>query len=385
MSEIHQLLFEDGICHAGPDGEIRGDTWSITWQQLRGGLADGVRVVTLTNGPLSVLVCPTRGMGVLSAEYGELTLGWTSPVAGPVHPRYVDQSARNGLGWLDGFSELICRCGLAFNGPPGVDEGATSPIESQLTLHGRIANTPADSVEVGYDEAQGEAWIRGVCREATLFGPHLELTSRLSLSADARSLSITDEVANLASTPTELELLYHINVGPPFLGAGSTFRTMFENMSPRDSRAAEDVETYDTYLPPTPAYAEQVYYFAPLVDDHGRTTALLANAGNDLGVSVQFDPRQLPCLSQWKCTQPEADGYVTGIEPGTNFPNFKAFERQQQRVLTLAPGGTHRVDLQLGVHPDAAAVKEVADKVAAVQSQAAPTIHPTPALPLAPT
>ena len=157
------------------------------------------------------------------------------------------------------------------------------------------------------------------------------LTSRLSLSADARSFSIADEVSNLASTPAELELLYHINVGPPFLGADSTFHTAFESMSPRDSRAADDVETYGTYLPPTPGYAEQVYYFVPLPDDDGRTTALLANAKSDQGVSVQFDRRQLPCLSQWKCTQPEADGYVTGIEPGTNFPNFKAFEREQER------------------------------------------------------
>ena len=344
-----------------------------------------MRVVTLTNGPLSVLVCPTRGMGVLSASHEDVPIGWASPVNGPVHPRHVDQSARNGLGWLDGFSELICRCGLAFNGPPGIDEGAQSPVESQLTLHGRIANIPADSVEVGYDEEQGEVWVRGVCREATLFGPHLELTSRLSLSADARSLSITDEVSNRGSTPTDLELLYHINVGPPFLGAGSTFQTMFDRMSPRDPRAAEDVESYETYLPPTPGYAEQVYYFAPLADDEGKTTALLANAKSDLGVSVQFDRRQLPCLSQWKCTQPEADGYVTGIEPGTNYPNFKTFEREQQRVVALAPGGSHRVDLKLSVHPDAAAVQDVADVIAEVQSHVLPTIHSEPAHPLAPT
>ena len=80
------MLYQDGVCHAGPDGEVRGDAWSITWQQLRGGLADGVRVVTLTNGPLSVLVCPTRGMGVLSASYEDVSVGWTSPVNGPVHP-----------------------------------------------------------------------------------------------------------------------------------------------------------------------------------------------------------------------------------------------------------------------------------------------------------
>ena len=42
---------------------------------------------------------------------------------GPVHPKFVDLSVRGGLGWLTGFDEWLCRCGLAWNGPPGDDDG----------------------------------------------------------------------------------------------------------------------------------------------------------------------------------------------------------------------------------------------------------------------
>src|SRR5579862_4539648 len=125
--------------------------WAIRKRTLRGGLRDGVDVVEVHNGALSFTVLPTRGMGLWRADYRGLLLGWAAPVLGPVHPRHVSLSERGGLGWLGGFDELMCRCGLASNGPPGEDSytdrtGATR--REQLTLHGRIANRPAHYVEV---------------------------------------------------------------------------------------------------------------------------------------------------------------------------------------------------------------------------------------------
>src|SRR5690606_4949391 len=100
------------------------DQWSITTHTLQGGVSDGVEVVELCNGPLTVAVLPTRGMGVWKAQYKDLRLGWDSPVQRPVHPRHVQLTSRNGFGWLDGFNELMCRCGLASNGAPETDAGA---------------------------------------------------------------------------------------------------------------------------------------------------------------------------------------------------------------------------------------------------------------------
>ena len=121
--------------------------WSIQKRTLRGGLRDGVDLIEVHNGALSYSIIPTRGMGLWRGEYRGNFLGWRAPVLGPVHPKYVNLNDRGGLGWLAGFDELLCRCGLSSLGPPGIDEGATSPVESQLTLHGRIANTPAHTVE----------------------------------------------------------------------------------------------------------------------------------------------------------------------------------------------------------------------------------------------
>jgi len=357
--------------------------WSIRQRVLRGGVSEGVHVVDLCHGPLTVSVLPTRGMGVWNAGLRGIPVGWNSPVKHPVHPRHVDLNGRNGLGWLDGFNELFCRCGLSSVGPPGIDEGAESPVESLLTLHGRIANTPAHTVEVGVDPQAQTLWIRGICDESCMFGPQLRLTSLLTIPARGTTWTVRDEIQNLGAGPSEFQLLYHINVGPPFLGPGAKFEGPFEAMSPRDARAAEDIETFDTYLGPTTAYDEQVYLFDPRGDDQNRCPALLKSAPGDRGFSVEFDTRQLPCFTLWKCTQPEADGYVTGLEPGTNFPNFRNIERAQGRVRRLAPGETYAAEFTVSVYDSSDAVEAVYAPIAAIQSGREPRVHSSPVLPFA--
>ncbi len=358
--------------------------WSIRQRTLRGGVSEGVHVVELCNGPLTVSVLPTRGMGVWKADLNGIPVGWDSPVKSPVHPRQVELAARNGLGWLDGFNELLCRCGLSFIGPPGMDDGTTSSVVSHVTLHGRIANIPAHTVEVGVDPETQTLWVRGICDEACLFGPQLRLTSTLTLSAGGRSVAIRDEVQNRGASETELELLYHINVGPPFLEKGSRLECPFEAMSPRDDRAAEGIETFDTYLGPTPGYAEQVYLFEARSDPQGRSAVLLKNASGDRGFSIDFETGQLPYFTLWKCTQPAADGYVTGLEPGSSFPNFKAFERTEGRVRRLAAGETFATEVTLGIHDSSDAVAAVSGRIAAIQGDHEPRVHSSPARPFTP-
>ena len=368
---------------AGTGLELAGaESWSITTRTLRGGLSGGVEVIDLCNGPLTVSVLPTRGMGVWRAKYKDLRLGWDSPVQRPVHPRHVDQTARNGLGWLDGFNELLCRCGLASNGPPGLDDGARSAVESQLTLHGRIANIPAHSVSVHVDpDGPGKLSVTGVVEESTFFGPRFRMTSTISTQAGSNSFTATDEITNIGGSETELELLYHTNFGPPFLEAGASVHCPARTVVPRNARAAEDIDEFQKYLGPTPGYAEQVYFFDLIPDAQNETLALLRSADGERGVSVHFDRDQLPCFTVWKCTQPLADGYVTGLEPGTNFPNPRAYEREQGRVIRLQPGESHQASLRIEAHDQFRAVSALQERIAALQIRSGPEVLRSPTSP----
>src|SRR5205823_3626776 len=190
-----------------------------------GGLRDGVDLIEVHNGALSFSVLPTRGMGLWRGDYRGLALGWGAPVAGPVHPKFVQLADRGGLGWLAGFDELLCRCGLASNGPPGEDvhtDAQGNTRRAQLTLHGRIANLPAQAVEARVSlNPPYELTITGEVEEAALFFPQLRLTSTYTTAPGSNRLVVHDVVENRAARPAEMQLLYHWNLGPPFLEAGA--------------------------------------------------------------------------------------------------------------------------------------------------------------------
>src|ERR1051326_7808043 len=91
----------------GPNNvpELPGDDWAIRKQTLHGGVREGVEVIELNNGPLSLSILPTRGMGIWKGNFRGLHLGWNAPVVGPVHPKFVNLADRGGIGWLAGFNE----------------------------------------------------------------------------------------------------------------------------------------------------------------------------------------------------------------------------------------------------------------------------------------
>lgn len=370
ITDVASQVWHDHFEMTGATCPLNGlENWAVRQRRLRGGLSDGVDVVEIDNGALKLEVLPTRGMGVWRGSFQGLSIGWNSPVKLPVHPAFVNQTERGGLGWLAGFNELICRCGLSFMGPPGRDAFLKdNPILGELTLHGKIANLPAHHVEVTVDpENDGRIAVTGVVDECSMFGPCLRLTSTIATTAGSNRFTINDEVTNLSAKPTDFELLYHTNIGPPFLEAGSRFLAPVCEISPRDAGAAEGILQYDQFSAPKVGYAEQAFYFRIVGDEKKCGLVALQNAAGDAALSLRFPLDELPCFTLWKNTAAEADGYVTGLEPGTNFPNLRSFERTHGRLLTLAPGATRRMSLELAIHAGRAQVQELADEIKALQ------------------
>ena len=355
---------------------------SVRKRVLRGGLSDGVEVIEIDNGQFSFTVLPTRGMGIWRGCYHGHDIGWQAPAKGPVHPSFVNLQDRGGLGWLTGFDEFIVRCGLDSNGAPCTDVVPNNmgvPSEVELTLHGRIANIPAHRVEVQVLPGDPPTIIvLGVVDEAALFYPGFRLSTSMSTICGSNAMTIADTVTNLKATEAEFELLYHCNFGSPFLEPGARLEIPAHTVAPRDQRAAEGIGAYSEYLGPTAGFVEQVYWYEPLSREDGVTLALLRNADGDRGAVVRFNTRQLPCFTQWKNTAAVADGYVTGLEPGTDYPNAKAIEREQGRLMRLAPGATHDVELTLEVHDSAAGVRAVQEEIAVIQGEPGVEVHRDP-------
>lgn len=364
-------------------GDKRSGNWSIVKRTLHGGFSEGVDVIEVNNGSLSFTIVPTRGMGLWKGRYDGCELGWRSPVTGPVNPMFVNPLDCGGLGWLQGFDECIVRCGLNSNGAAGKDvvpDNNGNPSEITLPLHGRIANIPARRVEVHVIESADttELVVSGIVDEGMLFFPCLQLETRISTVVGSHAVTIHDEVVNLNAVERELELLYHCNFGEPFLEKGSRLVAPSRQVAPRDARAVEGIKRYNTYLAPTPGFVEQVYWHQLGADRRGNTVAMLRNKAGSKGVALRFNVKQLPCFIQWKHTGGMGDGYVTGLEPGTNLPNPKRFERDQGRVIRLAPGQRHVVDLTMEVHTTAQGVAGVEKEIVALLGKTLPKVSLKP-------
>ena len=343
--QIHERDFRISAEEMNGTGAKPKGAWSVTQQTLSGGLSDGVDIVTIDNGQVRLVVVPTRGMGIWQAKLGDETLGWQSPVRGPVHPKFVPLFDPSGLGWLEGFDELVVRCGLESNGEPEFNEQG----QVVYPLHGRIANRPAHFVEVTVDDSSGTITVRGMVEETRFHFQKLRLEASVTVSMDSHSFTISDTVTNFGGTPAGMQMLYHINLGEPVLAPGDRIVAPVRSLLPaKEGDAIGDTEGWDVIGPPVAGQPEQCFYFDLDADESGQTQVLLKNAESTAGTVVEFNKNSLPCFTVWKNEVASEDGYVLGLEPATNIPNTRTVESQHGRVVSLAPGETWSSELTIG-------------------------------------
>jgi Domain of unknown function (DUF4432) len=353
--------------------EISGATqqWRVVKRTLRSGLSQGVDVVEIDNGRLRCIIVPTRGMGLWRAWADGHELGWQSPVRGPVHPCFVPIAEPSGNGWLSGFDELLCRCGLESNGAPEFNEQG----RLQYPLHGRVANLPAHSLELVVDDVESTISLHGIVDESRYHYQKLRMHTSYTTRFGTAGIAWHDEVENFGGCAAGMQMLYHTNIGQPQLDEGSRVLLPVSQIANGDAATSgDDVANWDTYLAPRAGFKQQVYYFYPLGDDDGNTRALLKKADGSSAVQLTFSIRQLPCFTLWRNLVAEGDGYVTGIEPGTNFPNPRSAEEKAGRVVCLQPGETWQADVNLDWLLDRTAVEQSELVVAQLQGSHTPTI-----------
>jgi hypothetical protein len=340
---------------------------------LTGGRQENVEVILVDNGLLRFTVVPSRGFNIWEAQVGDIRLGWDSPVREIVHPQFVNLSDKAGLGWLAGFGEFVSRCGLESMGAPCTDNG------KPLGLHGRINYLPASFVEVRFEDPQ-RLVLRAIVDETFMFGPQLRLTAEISTELGSPQIDFNDSVTNLGDSPQEFQTLYHVNFGPPLLGAGSRFIAPIKKVAPRDKRAGEGIDRWDHYFGPLASgYTEEVYLMELWSDPSGRTETLLKSPDGHSGATVSFDAQKLPYFTLWKNEAPFRNGYVTGLEPATSFPCPRPFERSAGRLPVLNGGESYRSQVSIRALRTAHEVSQAESRISNLQREA-PIVQHEPVL-----
>lgn len=340
---------------------------------LQGGKQQGTELITLRVGDLQIRISPTRGMGIIDAQYQDLRLGWDSPVKEIVNPAFIELGKLGGTGWLEGFNELVVRCGYQWAGHPGEDRG------EMLSLHGQIQNIPASVVRLNIDAAPPyRVRLSGRVDERCFKRAEFEVWMHLDIIPGESVFTLTDELINRGSYEREYQVIYHNNFGTPLLGEGAQVELPLAQISPFNARALQGLSEWAEMPAPKMGFDEEVFNIRTLGDSQGDTLVMLRNADADRAVALHFKLDQLPVLTLWKNTDTPEQGYVVGLEPGTSF----AYNRRYQRDLGLVPvigAGENRFFQQrFEMLLDAQAVERVSKDIAQLQLQAAPEVLTTP-------
>ena len=290
--------------------------------RLVGGKGDGMRLFQVHNAAgLSFTVSADRCADLSRVSFQGANMGFFSP-CGYVAPSYYDDQ---GAGFLKSFTAgFLTTCGLTAVGSPCEDAGETLP------LHGTIGNTPCE--QIWWKEDEKHLYIHALINVSRIFSRKLMLKRTIACAKEENVLTLTDTVENQGDTVSPLMLLYHINMGYPLLSEHAILDIPSKTVTPRNHHAAQDLNTWNQMLTPTPGFEEQCYYHS----FEGQARAAIYNPDIRKGLEISFDPTTLPCLTEWKMMG--VRDYVLGLEPGNCTPDGRDVLRRENKLQFLEPG-----------------------------------------------
>ena len=159
-------------------------------------------------------------------EYRGASLGWMPPTLMPGPWFFEDQT---GFGWLRaGLGGFNNTCGLVHIGNPEEASVAHYNFPARPTerygVHDRAALIPAELVAIRRPLGGRPAHRSrrsGRVTQAQTYGENLVLTRTYRAAMGASWFTMEDVVENAGFLPTEHMLLYHINIGYPFVDEGA--------------------------------------------------------------------------------------------------------------------------------------------------------------------
>ena len=220
--------------------------------------------------------------------------------------------------------------------------------------------------------------MRGLLKENTFKKANLETWTELRYVPGAKSFTLHDVLTNRGDYPHDYQIIYHSNFGTPILEKDARFIAPLKSVSPFNDYAKSGLKAWNIYDAPTKDFDEMVFNLVPKADSSGKTLAAVINSKGDKGASIEFDTHQLPLLTMWKNTDTLKQGYVTGIEPGTNYAYPVTIEKEQGRVKQLAPGQSTTFELTYTLLSSASAVNATEQRIRQIQGDEQPTVDEKP-------
>jgi hypothetical protein len=304
--------------HAGDIAAVGG----VRAFTLAEGVERGLRALEFrTGGGLRFEVLVDRAMDIAVAEFRGVTFDWRSPT-GFRHPSLHENADEDGLSWLRSMSGLLVTAGLDHTLGGREVSAARYGYPARHTvrhgLHGRIANIPARLTGSGEIWTGDECllWAEGEIRQVAVFGEHLVLQRRIEADLGGKEIRLLDSVSNAGFDPTPHRYLYHVNLGWPFLDAGTRVVAEAATLRWQNEAAAHDAVPATTFLDPIDGFVERCYEYTIAPGPDGRSRVRVVNDALDLSFELEFDPLAFGTFIEW--VNLHAGSYAIALEPSTH-------------------------------------------------------------------
>ncbi|MEO9171290.1 MAG: DUF4432 family protein [Candidatus Baltobacteraceae bacterium] len=319
-------------------------------------LENGVRAAYLrTGGGVDALIVLDRAMDIAWCNAFGIPVVWHGPGGIlPAHPGTISDDAFE----RRFFGGLVTTCGLEAFGPAGSDAfGAWG-------THGHINHIAAEECSAATHLNVPEPYIelRGVIRQARMFGESLRLQRTWSARIGGSELQLRDIVTNEGGKSVPHMVLYHCNAGYPLVSERAQVFISQSSMRARDAAALAGIDCWNTGGAPDPDFIEQVFIHEPQAIAEGWAVAAVCNEALDggLGFAVHFRPEQLGACFSWRMLGTRA--YVLAVEPANCAQVEGRIAAARAGTLPfLEPGESRTYDLRFEMLKGAGVARYAAD------------------------
>lgn len=204
-------------------------------------------------------------------------------------------------------------------------------------MHGRMRTTPGEHLcaDACWDGDDYKLYVKGEMREAALFGENMVLRRQISTVYGSKTLVVSDEFENEGFDETPLMLLYHINIGYPFLDENTKLYIPTKKVVSRDSAGEGHEVDYDKMDSPKDNETEYVFIHDMQSDRKNDTQILVINESLGIGMKLSYNMKYLPNFMEWKSVA--SGDYVIGLEPANSSVYGRVYEEEHNCVHKLSP------------------------------------------------
>ena len=261
---------------------------SVNRMTCRDGKQKGLDLVYIHNGVLDIILNESKALDIAQLKFKGENVSFISKNG------LVAQS----VPFLNAFNGgMLYTCGLdSVGGRDG------------YPLHGTFHNIPANITQIVCNEEQISVTAEII--DTALFGQNLIMKRTFTTNIASNKFTLNDELTNCGYNKENYCLLYHINLGYPFLDESCIIKADIKNTIPRTDWAAKHISSCLQMQSPVDGIDEMCYFHelnSPKIE--------VINQQTKRKLKLNYYGDILKYVVEWKSLA--SGDYVLGIEPTT--------------------------------------------------------------------